>query len=82
MPTPPPTAQRVCGDVDCNGAVNAADALGLLRWLTGAPPSVACIGLGYVNCDGQLDLADAIMILRHSAALPINLPTGCVTGFN
>lgn len=80
-PTPPPTAQRVCGDVDCNGAVNAADALGLLRWLTGAPPSVACIGLGYVNCDGQLDLADAIMILRHSAALPINLPTGC-PGFN
>jgi serine protease len=80
-PTPPPTARLVCGDVDCNGAVNAADALGLLRWLTGAPPSVACIGLGYVNCDGQLDVADATMILRHSAALPINLPTGC-PGFN
>jgi hypothetical protein len=76
VPTPPPTARPLCGDVDCSGAVNAADALGVLQWLTWALP-VKCIGLGYVNCDGQLDVVDAAMILRHSAALPVNLPAGC-----
>jgi len=66
--------------VDCNGAVNAADALWLLRWLTEvppAPPSVVCPGLGYVNCDGQLDVVDAMVILRYSAALLTSLPAGC-----
>jgi hypothetical protein len=76
-PTPIVTPRPICGDVDCSGAVNAADALGLLRWLTEAPPNPQCIGLGYVNCDGQLDVVDATVILRHSAALPINLPAGC-----
>jgi serine protease len=77
VPTPIVTPRPICGDVDCSGAVNAADALGLLRWLTEAPPNPQCIGLGYVNCDGQLDVVDATVILRHSAALPINLPAGC-----
>jgi serine protease len=81
-PTPSPTAtQHLCGDVDCSGAVNAVDALDLLRWLTDDPLNAACIGWGYVNCDGQLDVIDAVMILRHSAALPISLPAGC-PGFN
>ncbi len=87
-PTPSPTPivtprPPLCGDVDCNGQVNAADALGVLQWLTAltAASIVKCIGLGYVNCDGQLDVADAAMILRYSAALPINLPAGC-PGFN
>jgi Subtilisin-like serine proteases len=82
VPTPPPTARHgLCGDVDCSGAVNAADALGVLQWLTAASSDIPCIGLGYVNCDGPLDVVDAAMILRHSAALPINLPAGC-PGFN
>jgi hypothetical protein len=63
--------------VDCSGAVNAADALGVLQWLTEALSDVPCIGLGYVNCDGPLDVVDAAMILRYSAALPINQPSGC-----
>jgi hypothetical protein len=70
--------------VDCNGAVNAADALWLLRWLTEtppAPPNMLCPGLGYANCDGQLDVVDAMVILRYSAALLTSLPTGC-PGFN
>ncbi len=77
LPTPIVTPRPICGDVDCSGAVNAADALGLLRWLTEASPSAQCIGLGYVNCDGQLDVVDAMVILRHSAALLTNLPAGC-----
>jgi hypothetical protein len=57
--------------------VNAADSLGVLRWLARSEPVAACIGLGYVNCDGQLNAADAATILRYSAALPLNLPAGC-----
>ena len=76
--TPVPTArQGLCGDVDCNGVVNAADALGILRWLTEADANVACIGWGYVNCDGQLDVVDAMVILRYSAGLLTNLRAGC-----
>ncbi len=78
LPTPPPTARHPrCGDVDCSGAVNAADALGVLQWLSAALSDIPCIGLGYVNCDGPLDVVDVDMILRYSAALPINLPAGC-----
>jgi serine protease len=85
-PTPtatpaPPARDVLCGDVDCSGAVNAADALGILRWLTEAQPPVECIGLGYVNCDGQLDVADAVVILQYSAELLTNLRAGC-PGFN
>ncbi len=71
------TPRPSCGDVDCNGSINAADALGILRWLSAAAPNVQCIGFGYVNCDGRLDVGDVTVILRHSATLEINLPAGC-----
>jgi serine protease len=80
VPTAPPTPRPVCGDVDCNGAVQAVDALGVLVWLTDSLPSVPlndCIELGYVNCDTELNVVDAAVILRHSATLPTNLPAGC-----
>jgi serine protease len=74
--TPTPTPRTKCGDVNCSGAVNAMDALGVLLWLTESSQT-PCIGFGYVNCDGALDTVDAAVILRYSADLTLNLPAGC-----
>jgi serine protease len=69
-PTPSPTPVALeCGDVDCSGSVNAADALGVVGWTASTLPVPGCIGLGYVTCDDRLDAADAIAILEHSAGL-------------
>ncbi len=66
-----------CGDVDCDGDVDAVDALHILRWVAGLPVSAGCMGKGYVDCDGDLDAVDALMVLRYIAGLPVPLPTGC-----
>lgn len=73
-PTPVPIA---CGDVNCDGSVNAVDALGIIRFFAFADPVADCIGKGYVNCDGLLNLADALVILRYVGGLPLGIPEGC-----
>lgn len=75
-PTPQPTLFIPgCGDVDCSGAVNAADALGVVAFSASSLPIAQCIGLGYVTCDSVLNAADAVAILRYSGQLPS--ATGC-----
>ena len=76
-PTPSPTPLPVlCGDVDCNLLVNAADALGILRYVArvGEPH---CLGRAYVNCDNSIDAGEVLTLLRYVAELPQNLPSGC-----
>jgi hypothetical protein len=57
------------GDVDCDGAIDAADALILLGEKTAActPPGDLIDGVpwGDLNCSGLIDGADALAILRY-----------------
>ncbi len=75
------------GDVDCGGAVNAIDALKLLRHVAGldVAQTEPCPDIGTgdgdifgdVNCDGNITAVDALFVLRFVAALPVSLPAGC-----
>jgi hypothetical protein len=67
----------MCGDVNCDGSVNAYDALGIMRWRVFVPGTASCIGKGYVNCDGKLDQLDALVILRYVAEVPLGIPQSC-----
>lgn len=72
-PTPTPTATpqpASAGDVDCNGDVDAIDALFVLRTTAGLASRAACIDLGDVDCDSDIDAVDALGILRFVAQLP------------
>jgi hypothetical protein len=66
------------GDDDCNGAVDAGDALGILRWVaTQGYFGVDCRIPTDVNCDGSRSAVDALHILRFVAGLPSRVPEGC-----
>ncbi len=83
---PPPAAS---GDVDCSGAVNTRDSLGILRHSAALPPlsqEEPCTDVGVasetgvfgdVNCNGSVNSVDALMVMRHVAGLPVTLPPGC-----
>jgi serine protease len=71
-----PRGRAILGDVDCNGAVDALDALHVLRHAAGFQGEGLCIMDGDVNCDGYIDAVDALAILRYVAGLSI-LPTRC-----
>ncbi|MDO8615055.1 MAG: S8 family serine peptidase [Dehalococcoidia bacterium] len=86
-PTPTPAPQEyACGDVNCDGSVDARDALLILRWvvhrhsrsaLEAQRMDLRCLGNGYVTCGVDVTVADALAILRYRAGLPLNLPAGC-----
>ena len=57
------------GDVDCNGAVNSVDALGVLRAVAQMPPPAPCLDAGDVDCSGALTSVDALKILRYVAGM-------------
>jgi uncharacterized protein YkwD len=76
VPSPSPRP-ALAGDMDCSGALDAADALLVLRLVAKMPPGPACGASPDVNCDGATDSLDALLILRHVAALPVVLPAGC-----
>ena len=80
------------GNINCDGAVNAVDALGVLRH--SAALSVLqndpCLDLGLllppsgelmgdVNCSNPdaVNSVDALLILRAAAGLSLNIPVGC-----
>lgn len=58
------------GDADCNGAVDAVDALQVLRYAASIGSPAACIASADVNCDGTVNAVDALGILRFVAGLP------------
>ncbi len=76
-PTPTPTLAYVRGDANCDGQVDAVDALALLRWVAGLEPRAPCLEQADANCDGALDAVDALDVLRHVAGLPVLAPSGC-----
>ncbi len=80
--TPSPTATATVpailkGDVDCDGQIDAVDALLVLRFVAALGPFATCIQAGEVNCDAALDAVDALHILRFVAGLSVSLREGC-----
>jgi hypothetical protein len=67
------------GDANCDGWVNAVDALYVLRWTAGVGPPVPpeCEPLADADCSGAIDAVDALAVLRYVAALPVNAAPGC-----
>ena len=89
-PSPIPTATPKAtakGDVDCDGDVDAVDALKTLRQVAaltaGQEEQCSDVGgsgasaLADIDCDGDIDAADSLLILRHVAGLPVTLPPAC-----
>jgi len=76
-PTPAPTGGPAPGDADCDGGVDAVDALQVLRYVAGLPNPAGCIAAGNVKCNDAIDAVDALLILRWVAGLPVTLPPGC-----
>lgn len=90
-PSPPPGGLTQ-GDNDCDGDVDAVDALQDLRHVAALPvdqhPDCTDIGaavpaggepqiFGDVDCDGDVDAVDALQILRFVAGLAVNQADGC-----
>jgi len=68
------TVARPCGDVDCDGDVDAVDALFIAQYVVAlklpsdqCPPPEGHIYLpaGDVDCDGDVDAVDALFVLQH-----------------
>ena len=72
-PTPTPTPAWLAGDAGCDGATNAIDALLVLQYSAGYPPSW-CTIYGDTNQDGAVDPVDASIILQYDAGLIAGLP--------
>ncbi len=73
-------AAALPGDVNCDGAVNAVDALTLLRHVAAlsvnqVQPCTAIgtetdgLAFGDANCDGAVNAVDALAVLRHVAGI-------------
>jgi parallel beta-helix repeat protein len=87
-PTPAPSGKGKLtqGDVDCDGDVDSADALKVLRHVAALSvsqepgcPQIGSAGLLFADadCDGDVDSVDALKVLRHVAALPVTQSEPC-----
>lgn len=87
-PTATPGEQHLQGDVDCDGDVDAVDALKILQFIAGLPfsqePGCPSIGelfgdhkFGDVDCDGDVDAVDALKVLQFVAAIPFGQSEPC-----
>lgn len=92
-PTPAPTGpiERIWGDADCDGDVDADDALAVLVHQAGLDPGVpggcplgATVTVdgaertwGDFDCDGTYSPGDALPALAFAAETPIAPPSGC-----
>jgi parallel beta-helix repeat protein len=72
----------LCGDVNCDGVVNAVDALFILQYVVGlrlgsdqcpAPVGYLYLPAADVNCDGGVDAVDALFVLQHVVGLRLEL---------
>lgn len=74
------------GDVDCQGAVNSADAIRVLRYVgqlsVSQQPGCPVIGqgtalFGDVDCNGDVSAVDALKILRRVAGISVSQGPSC-----
>ena len=72
-PTPTPTPAFPAGDAGCHGTTDAIDALLVLQYSAGYPPSW-CTKFGDANRDGVVNTIDAMLILQYVAGLIAHLP--------
>ena len=63
------TGDPIIGDVDGNGAVEASDALIVLRYAMGLGQAIPNEATADVNGDGVIDATDALLILRWAMGL-------------
>jgi DNA-binding beta-propeller fold protein YncE len=79
-------ATPIQGDVDCNGDVNAVDALKLLRSNAGlsVTQTEPCPGIGTltpkfgdVDCNNAVSSVDALKVLRDNAGLSVSQTNPC-----
>ncbi|HSP55299.1 MAG TPA: dockerin type I domain-containing protein, partial [Dehalococcoidia bacterium] len=73
-----PRVIQVSMHVGCsppNGTIDPADALQILRHVSGLPSCMA--EAADVNCDGQINAVDALTVLRFVTGLQTNVPPGC-----
>jgi hypothetical protein len=90
-PSPTPSPDRLWGDIDCSGILEALDALKLLLGFLvlpyDSPPS--CPGVledvtisgtqdwGDIDCSGGVDASDASYVLARAAGTPRTPPPDC-----
>lgn len=65
------------GDADCSGAIDAVDALVLLRHLAAIGEAPGCLEAADVDCNGALDATDALKALRFVAGLAVSQSEPC-----
>ncbi len=79
-PMDPDPCGSISGDADCDGGINAIDALRVLRGAAGLGGSGDCVTTaGDVDCNGAVSALDALLLLRFVANLPqsLVLPPAC-----
>jgi hypothetical protein len=68
----------LCADVDCNGYVDAVDALFIVQHVVGlrlpsdhcpSPEGHLCAPAADVDCDDDVDAVDALFVLQHAVGL-------------
>ena len=64
----------ILGDVNCDGVVDAIDALWILWFTAGLIEDLPCPDNADVNGDGVINAVDAALILQFSAGLLSVLP--------
>lgn len=62
--------RQIWGDIDGDGAVGSADAVGILRAAAGTGSDSASLELGDVNGDGRLTNQDALLSLEDAVGIP------------
>ena len=65
------------GDVDCNGKVDSADALKILKVVSGKGQFKKCASSADMDCDGALTAGDAMRILRYVVRFPAKAVDSC-----
>ena len=76
-PTGTPPSDSIKGDADCNGSVQAPDAIQDLLSVAGINPGLCVETLGNVDCTDGVTIFDSLDIQLYIAGLPVPLPPGC-----